>query len=99
MSYGPFVPGIDAAERVGRLRAMQVLALGFCRDYPALGHALAAAETDSARLDEARELIDRLPTKNRRRLLAVYGDLVNQRWAGKPRGPRVVHPDRTEGVA
>jgi hypothetical protein len=80
MSYGPFQSDIAPGERIARLRAMQALCLGFARQFPELGRTLAAAETDPQCLVVARDLIDRLPTKNRRRLLATYADLARGRW-------------------
>ena len=80
MTYGPFQPDLDPAERVARLRAMQALCLGFARQHPEVGRTLAAAESDPGRLPVAQELIAKLPAKNRRRLLATYADLVRGRW-------------------
>jgi hypothetical protein len=86
MTYGPFQPDIAPGERIARLRALQALALVFARDFPEVGATLAAAEQDRGRDNAASELIERLPTKYRRRILATYSDLIKQRWgAGRGR--------------
>lgn len=71
--YGPWRPGIDAAERRARLRSLRALAgiiAGFRAD-PLVGFLL-AAETDDDALDLAADALDDLEPLDRRRILASY---------------------------
>jgi hypothetical protein len=76
MTFGPWLAGIDRAERLARTRAMRALAGVFCHGYPQFAEALRAAETSEAELERALQLLDELPALNRRRLLASYGAMA-----------------------
>jgi hypothetical protein len=75
MTFGPFAPGLDPAERQARIRALRALAGVFCHRFPSFGEALLRAETEPTALNEALQLLDQLPALNRRRLLASYSNL------------------------
>lgn len=73
-TFGPWRPGIDAAERRARCRSMRAVAgllIGPRAD--ALCEALIAAETDPDALDQAAVELDRLASLDRRHILASYG--------------------------
>jgi hypothetical protein len=72
LGFGPWAAGIDHAERLARLRSMRALALVLVRCSPDFIAALRAAETDEEALDRAADLLNRLPTLFRRRMLATY---------------------------
>jgi hypothetical protein len=76
MTFGPFAPGLDQAERLARIRALRALAGVFAHRFPSFGQALLRAESEPAALDEALRLLDQLPALNRRRLLASYSNLT-----------------------
>ena len=74
--FGPWAPDLDTAERRARLRAMQALARVHCGPRGAdLVRLLAQAETDSAALEPALTALDRLPSNDRRHVLASYAAL------------------------
>jgi hypothetical protein len=54
---------------------MRAIGLTFARRFPELIDALARAEREPAALALSLELLERLPTLNRRRILATYCDL------------------------
>lgn len=72
-SWGPFTPGLDAGERLARLRVLRTLVALYAG--PA-GHeaaqALQAAESDPAASPRALLAFDALPTRCRRGALATY---------------------------
>ena len=79
MSFGPFVAGVERAERVARLRALRAIALTFARRWPPPGplliEALARAEFDDTALPLALQQLEALPTIPRRKIQATYLDL------------------------
>jgi hypothetical protein len=75
--FGPWEPQISSAERLARCRALRALAGVFAHRHPEFAAALMQAEAgDQGALRQARELLDRLPALNRRRLLASYAEHV-----------------------
>lgn len=75
--FGPWAAGLDAAEQRARLRAMRALARVHCGPRGAdLVRLLARAETDPAALEPALVALDRLPSNDRRHLLASYSALA-----------------------
>jgi hypothetical protein len=61
----------------GRIRALRALAGVSALRFPDLADTLAIAETgDEAALRDAWDLLERLPTINRRRIFGSYGDLA-----------------------
>nr|WP_042673953.1 hypothetical protein [Methylobacterium sp. B34] len=74
--FGPWADGLDAAEQRARLRAMRALARVQCGPRGAeFCHWLAEAEWDPAALEPALAALDRLPSNDRRRVLASYASL------------------------
>jgi hypothetical protein len=74
--FGPWAMGLDAAEQRARLRAMRALARVLCGPRGAdLCRLLAQAETDPTTLEPALAALDRLPSNDRRHLLASYSAL------------------------
>ncbi|HJU20602.1 MAG TPA: hypothetical protein VJ770_29485 [Stellaceae bacterium] len=73
--YGPWIPGIDPAERMAATRELRVLSHLLCGPGHPLTAALAAAVTDPAALDRAVAELYRLPALTRRRLLATAAAL------------------------
>lgn len=73
-TFGPWRPGIDAAERRARCRSMRAVA-GLLAGPRAddLCAALLAAETNPGALDLAAVELDRLAPLDMRRVLASYG--------------------------
>ncbi len=76
MTFGPWTPNLNHAERVARLRAMRALALLLCRPHSNFIKTLQQAETDPGALPAALDLLDHLPALRRRHLLAAYGQLI-----------------------
>ncbi|WP_426442050.1 hypothetical protein [Bradyrhizobium genosp. P] len=76
MTFGPWSPGIDPAERLARLRSMRALALVHCRLETGFLESLQRAETDATALPAAFEQLERLPALRRRHLLATYAQLL-----------------------
>lgn len=83
-AWGPWDPKIDPAERLARLRAMRAIVLcGFGPLNPmfkALFLAESGARTD---LDAALLELDRMPALDRRKVLSVYGRLIDKKGRGK----------------
>ncbi|MBE7203344.1 MAG: hypothetical protein INR70_36875 [Parafilimonas terrae] len=74
--FGPWAAGLDAAERRARLRAMRALVRVHCGPRAAdLVRLLAQAETDPTALELALAALDRLPSNDRRHVLASYSAL------------------------
>lgn len=71
MSYGPWSPEVDDAERRRQLRALAALALVFLGDGDPLVDTLRMAEVDPQALGSAFDLLERAPALKRRRMLAV----------------------------
>ncbi|WP_375460583.1 hypothetical protein [uncultured Enterovirga sp.] len=79
MTWGPFVPGIDAAERKARLRSLRALVkvLAGPRGHDANLALLRAEITDgdSDVLRDAHAEFGRLSPLDRRRVLSTYQDI------------------------
>lgn len=74
--FGPWAAGLDVAELRARLRAMRALARVHCGPRGAdLVRLLAQAETDPTALEPALSALDRLPSNDRRHVLASYSAL------------------------
>jgi hypothetical protein len=78
--WGPWDALIDRCERLGRLRSLQALTHAFFgKDHPLI-RALFRAE--SQRSDDLRAAaceLDRVPSRDRRKILATYASLVANR--------------------
>lgn len=75
--FGPWAAGLDATEQRARLRAMRALARVHCGPRDAdLVRLLAQAETDLTALEPALTALNRLPSNDRRHLLASYSALA-----------------------
>ncbi len=73
-TFGPWRPGIDAAELRARCRSLRAIAgLLAGPRADAFCAALLAAETDPSALDLAADELDRLAPLDMRRVLASYG--------------------------
>jgi hypothetical protein len=75
--WGPFAPGLDAAELRARLRSLRQTARLLAGPRAAdLCRRLAEAETDPAALEPACRAIDALAATDRRQILASYAALT-----------------------
>jgi hypothetical protein len=75
--WGPWDPQISAASASRGSGGFRALAQIFAHRCPDLADTLAIAETgDERALGEAWNLLHRLPTVNRRRILSSYGNLA-----------------------
>ena len=75
--FGPWAANLDHAEQRARLRAMRALARVHCGPRGTdLVRLLAQAENDPAALEPALAALDRLPSNDRRHLLASYAALA-----------------------
>jgi hypothetical protein len=85
--FGPWVEGLDPAERLARLRSLRALVQAFAGPDHPLALALARAEADPS--DEAAmaawEALMTLPTIRRRRILASMATLTRGPDAGARR--------------
>jgi hypothetical protein len=80
--YGPWLPGLSAAERMARWRSTRALAFLLCGEEHPLTRALLAAELgDERAAADALEQVDKLPPLRRRRLLATMAALRPPRAA------------------
>ena len=74
--FGPFADGIDAAERLARLRSMRAIVnLATGPRGEALARELYRAERDPARLPAAVAALDALAALDRRHVLASFARL------------------------
>jgi hypothetical protein len=69
--FGPWQPGLDPIERVAELRCLAGLAAVYAGSSNPIVAALRAAEQNSAALAHASDLLDKLPSLRRRRILAT----------------------------
>jgi hypothetical protein len=79
-SFGPWVADLDPAERLARMRSLRALVQVFCGPKHPLVEALARAEVDPgdhAAL-EAWEVLERMPARSRRHVLASLAELMKQ---------------------
>jgi len=78
--WGPWAALIDRTERLGRLRSLQALAHAFFgRDHPliqALFHAESQRPDD---LQAASDELDRVPSRDRRKILSTYASMIAYR--------------------
>lgn len=76
-TWGPWAEAINAAERVARLRALRAFVQAFYGTNHALNHALYWAESlEQADLDAAALELERLPARDRRKILSTYAALI-----------------------
>lgn len=77
MTFGPFAPDLDAAERAARARALAAFLFGYAGGPRAADVVLALRrlETDPSAAAEALAALDRIPAIGRRRALAAYAAL------------------------
>ena len=76
MTFGPWSPSCEPAERMARLRAMRAMALLLARPHASFIRALELGESNPTSLSEALALLEQLPALTRRRLLASYARLA-----------------------
>jgi hypothetical protein len=73
------VDGLDPVELTARLRSLRALCQIFCGSKHPMVRALAMAETgDPAAMQEAWELLERMPARSRRHVLASLAELMKQ---------------------
>jgi hypothetical protein len=76
-SWGPWAATINAAERVARLRALRAFVQAFYGTNHPLNKALYFAESgEPADLDAASLELERLPARDRRKILSTYAALI-----------------------
>jgi hypothetical protein len=71
--FGPFVDGLDPAERARQFRSLSVLAAAYTGSGSELVRALKDAEKDYAAAPRALELLDRMPALTKRKMLSIFG--------------------------
>ena len=75
--FGPWAPGLEAAEQLARLRSLRAIAMGVARWDHVLHAALRRAETLApADLAAAHAAIESAPALTKRRLLTSYSELM-----------------------
>lgn len=74
--FGPWRPGIAENERWAGLRALAALSAVFAGPGHPVVAALRRTEADPGVAAEALDLFDRLPTRHRRQVVAVYARLM-----------------------
>ena len=74
--FGPWSPTVDPVERIAQLRALCALAAAYCGSSHELVGELRRAETDEAAAANALQLLDRLPSLMRRRLISVFAAIM-----------------------
>jgi hypothetical protein len=77
--FGPFRPDVDRVERVAGFRALAMGAAVYCGSHHELVGELRKAETDEAAAAHALELLDRLPSLTRRRLISTFAVVMRPR--------------------
>lgn len=76
-NWGPFAIAINGAERVARLRALRAFVQAFYGTTHPLNRALYWAESgEPADLDAAALELERLPARDRRKILSTYAALI-----------------------
>ena len=92
--FGPWVAGIDPAERRAQLRSLAALAAAFTGSSSELVAALRDAEHGEAAATHAFEVLNRLPALTKRRLLSTFGAVT---WPRQPSrrsaAPACARPD------
>jgi hypothetical protein len=71
--FGPWVSGITETERIAELRSLAVLVAVFTGSENPLVPLLRQAEHDDAAALRSLELLDRMPSLTKRRLLSTFG--------------------------
>jgi hypothetical protein len=85
-AFGPWSPGLESVERVAQRRCLAGLAAVFLGSGHPLIVELRAAERDSDAVARALELLDRVPSLTRRRMLSVFGAVTWPAKAGRATG-------------
>lgn len=72
--WGPWNALIDRCERLGRLRSLGALVHAFFgKDHPLITALFRAESQRSDDLDAAADELDRVPSRDRRKILSTYG--------------------------
>jgi hypothetical protein len=74
--FGPWVPGLEQAERAAQFRSLAALVAAFTGSRNPLVIALREAEHDQGAAETARELLEDMPTRTRRNILATFGAIT-----------------------
>jgi hypothetical protein len=78
--WGPWDALIDRCERLGRLRSLQALTHAFFgRDHPLIRALFRAESQLPDDLRAASEELDRVPSRDRRKILSTYAALLAYR--------------------
>jgi hypothetical protein len=76
-NWGPWAEAINAAERVARLRALRAFVQAFYGTAHPLNKALYFAESGEPEdLDDAALELERVPARDRRKILSTYAALI-----------------------
>jgi hypothetical protein len=79
--FGPFRPDVDRVEKTAQFRALAMGAAVYCGSDHELVGELRKAETDETAAANALELLDRLPSLTRRRLISTFAAIMRPRRA------------------
>jgi hypothetical protein len=82
--FGPWVAGIDPVERGKQFRSLAALTAAFFGSEHRLVLELRQAESDADAAARALDLLDKLPSLTKRRLLSVFGSIT---WPQPRRAP------------
>lgn len=78
--WGPWCRAIDLCERIGRLRFLgATVQCGYGIDHPLIPALWWAESGEPADLEEARLELERMPTRDRRKIISVYGAATKRR--------------------
>jgi hypothetical protein len=78
MTFGRFVTGPEAGERLARIRSLRAFPQMFCHGSSDFIELLRQAESDPTALQAAYEAIDRLPARQMRKMLCSYAELIRK---------------------
>jgi hypothetical protein len=71
--FGPWRPGIGQPERTAQFRSLAALVAAFTGSGNPLVATLRAAEHDEGAAETARQLLDDMPSRVKRNVLATWG--------------------------
>jgi hypothetical protein len=76
VNFGPWVRELAQAERAAQFRSLAALVAAFTGSSNPLVAALRAAEHDKAAAETARDLLEDMPTRTKRNILATFGAIT-----------------------
>jgi hypothetical protein len=80
-AFGPWAPHVDPTERIAQLRCLGGLATILLGSGHQVVAALRRAEVDHEAAAQALELLEQLPSRMRRNMLATFGSVT---WPKRP---------------